>query len=150
MNKQFDGRMTGPVDDSARTGRKIFIVEDESMVTMLIEDTLADLGYEVTGSASRIEEALLKTSSLAFDAAILDVNLNGFETFTVADRLVQDGRPFLFATGYGAAGLPDRFSGVPVLQKPFRQADMEKALNATFAMAIAISAASRNSAVQRS
>jgi CheY-like chemotaxis protein len=147
MNKRFEKLTVAPevVDVSGTTGRRIFIVEDESMVTMLIEDTLADLGYEVTGSASRIEEALIKTSSLTFDAAILDVNLNGFETFTIADKLVREEIPFLFATGYGAAGLPDRFCDVPMLQKPFRQADLEKALSATFAKAIAIRAPSSDS-----
>jgi hypothetical protein len=38
---------------SSRRPQRIFIVEDESMVTMLIEDTLADLGYEVAGATHR-------------------------------------------------------------------------------------------------
>jgi CheY-like chemotaxis protein len=147
MNKQFDRLTAGPnvVNGGVPTGRRIFIVEDESMVTMLIEDTLADLGYEVSGSASRIEEALVKTSALTFDAAILDVNLNGFETFTIADKLLLEGVPFMFATGYGPAVLPDRFRGVPVLQKPFRQADLEKALSATFAIATTLDKPMRQS-----
>jgi CheY-like chemotaxis protein len=80
-----------------------------------------------------MDDALNKISSLEFDAAILDVNLSGSETFSIAEKLTQDGVPFLFATGYGPAGLPDRFRAVPVLQKPFRQADLEKALSAAFA-----------------
>ena len=134
MNKQFDGVIAKPkvVDGRVLTGRKIFIVEDESMVTMLIEDILQDLGYKVAGNASRIEEALGKISTLAFDAAILDVNLNGHETFKIADKLESDGVPFLFATGYGVHGLPERFRSVPVLPKPFREKDVEIALKAVF------------------
>jgi len=41
--------------------------------------------------------------------------------------------PFMFATGYGAAGLLSRFEGVPILQKPFQQSDLEHALRAALA-----------------
>jgi hypothetical protein len=36
---------------------RVFIVEDESMVSMLIEDRLADMGCAVAGVASNVEEA---------------------------------------------------------------------------------------------
>jgi hypothetical protein len=37
-----------------------------------------------------------------FDAAMLDVNLNGDKSFPIADALVARGVPFLFATGMGS------------------------------------------------
>ena len=48
-------------------GLKVLVVEDEMMVSMLIEDMLADLGCTVVGPASRIEEAfdLARRSDLA-------------------------------------------------------------------------------------
>ena len=101
------------------------MIEDESLVMMLLEDSLGEVGCEIVGKASRSGEALEKASSLSFDVAILDVNLNGN-----ADRLAQRGIPFVFATGYGAAGLLSRFEGVPILQKPFQQHDLEAALRA--------------------
>lgn len=94
-------------------GLRVLIIEDESMVTMLIEDTLADLGCAVVGSASRLDEAMAKASSLECNAAILDVNLNGSHTYAVADVLAARGIPFIFATGYGAAGLPAGSRGAP-------------------------------------
>jgi DNA-binding response OmpR family regulator len=134
MNKQFNKPDLGPepTNYTPQRGLKIFIIEDESMVTMLIEDILQDLGYEVAGNASRIEEAMGKISTLTFDAAILDVNLNGHETFKIAEKLESDGVPFLFATGYGVHGIPERFHNVAVLPKPFRENDMENALKAVF------------------
>jgi CheY-like chemotaxis protein len=115
-------------------GRSIFIVEDDSMVAMLIEDFLQDLGYEVAGVASRLEEAIEKVPTLSFDAAILDVNLNGHPTYPLAELLRKMGCPFIFATGYGAATLPRALNGVPVVTKPFDRHDLEKALTSALAM----------------
>lgn len=112
------------------SGRRVLIVEDESMVTMLIEDTLADIGCDIAGTASRLDEAFEKISSLSFDAVILDVNLNGRQTYAVAEMLARKGVPFLFATGYDKLDLPEPFRGVPILAKPFRERDLEEALMA--------------------
>ncbi|MGQ0443651.1 MAG: response regulator [Beijerinckiaceae bacterium] len=58
-------------------GLRVFLVEDESLIAMLLVDMLADIGGTVVGVASRLDEAIEKASSLTFDVAILDVNLNG-------------------------------------------------------------------------
>ena len=49
-------------------GLRVLVIDDESIVAMLIEDMLADLGWIIAGVASRIEEAASNISSLAFDA----------------------------------------------------------------------------------
>ena len=82
----------------------------------------------MVGTASRYREAAEKASSLEFDVAVLDVNLDGDQTFPIAEALAQQGKCFVFATGYGAASLPDQFSRIPTLQKPFQQPDLERAL----------------------
>jgi CheY-like chemotaxis protein len=111
-------------------GRRILVIEDESMVAMFIQDTLEDIGCEVASVASRFNEALEKARTLAFDVAILDVNLDGEQTFPIAEALVARGMPFVFATGYSATSLPAALQRAPILQKPFRQSDLERALRA--------------------
>jgi len=111
-------------------GRRVLIVEDESMVTMLLQDTLADIGCEIAGVAFRYADALAKARSLSFDVAILDVNLNGEHTFPIADALAERALPFVFSTGYGPASLPASLQSAPILQKPFQQRDLERALRA--------------------
>jgi CheY-like chemotaxis protein len=113
------------------SGLKVLIVEDESLVSMLIEEALGDLGCRVVGVATRIDEALDKAATLPLDAAILDVNMNGKQTVAVAETLKERGVPFLFATGYGVGGLPDGFRNAPFLQKPFHEADLERVLKQT-------------------
>jgi CheY-like chemotaxis protein len=111
-------------------GRKVLLVEDESLIVMLIEDALSDLGCEIAGVASRFDDAIAKARALAFDLAVLDVNLNGLRTFPIADTIRQRGIPFVFATGYGATSVPAHLASIPVLQKPFAAIDLEQALSA--------------------
>lgn len=99
---------------------RILVVEDEPLVAMLLEDMVADLGYEVIGPALRLEEAEALVEGERPDAAVLDVNLGAHRSYPLALRLAERGVPFAFATGYGSPGLEwDR--DVPVLRKPFQQ-----------------------------
>lgn len=109
-------------------GLKVLVVEDEMMVSMLIEDMLTDLGCTVVGPASRLDEAMDLVREGGMDCAVLDVNLGGQPIFPVADALRAKGHPFAFATGYGDAGLRDIDKGSPVLQKPFREGDLARVL----------------------
>jgi CheY-like chemotaxis protein len=109
-------------------GLRVLVVEDEMMVSMLIEDMLSDLGCKVVGPASRLEEAIALVDSQEIDCAVLDVNLGGQPIFPLADILRAKGAPFAFATGYGDAGLRDVDRGAPVLQKPFRESDLARVL----------------------
>ena len=107
---------------------RVLIVEDEIVVALFLEDLLAEFGYEVAGVAARLEEALVRAEAPDFVMAVLDVHLNGRDVFPLADRLAERGLPFIFATGYGARGIPERHAGRPVLQKPFLPADLSQAL----------------------
>jgi CheY-like chemotaxis protein len=107
---------------------KVLVVEDEALVSMLVEDMLTDLGCAIVGPAAEIEEALRLANSADIDAALLDVNLGGRPIFPVADALKARGVPFAFASGYGEAGLSDDHRGAAVLQKPFREADLRRVL----------------------
>jgi CheY-like chemotaxis protein len=109
-------------------GLRVLVVEDEMMVSMLIEDMLSDLGCAVVGPASRLDEAMQLAREAELDCAVLDVNLGGQPIFPLADLLREMGAPFAFATGYGDAGLRDVDRGSPVLQKPFREADLARVL----------------------
>ena len=120
-------------NDADLSGKQVLIVEDEFLVTMLIEDALDNLGCRVAGTAGRFDEALEKACSLAFDVAILDVNLDGRRTFPIAELLAERGRAFVFATGYGTDNLPDALAGTPILPKPFQQSDLEHALRQALA-----------------
>jgi CheY-like chemotaxis protein len=107
---------------------RVLVVEDEGIVAMLIEDMVAELGHELGAVAARVTDALKAVEMDGFDFAILDVNLAGESSYAVADALAARGVPFVFATGYGTAGLARAYAGVPVLAKPFTRDDLERVL----------------------
>jgi len=98
---------------------RILVVEDEALVAMLMEDTLEELGHEVSAVASRLHDARELARTGDFDLAILDVNLDGRPSYPIAQALKERGIPFAFATGYGNKGLDQSFVGIPTLAKPF-------------------------------
>ena len=98
----------------------ILVVEDEPLISMMLEDFLDALGYRLAGIVDDVSGALRHVEAGGFDAALLDVNLRDGETsWPVADALSQRGQPFILATGGGNDTVPERHAGVPVLSKPY-------------------------------
>lgn len=106
----------------------VLIVEDETIVAMMVEDFVVELGHEVVAIEGRLERALTLAQSAQVDFAILDVNLNGQLTYPIAEALTARHVPFVFATGYGSQGLSDAWRHVPVLQKPFQLEALKRAI----------------------
>jgi CheY-like chemotaxis protein len=113
---------------------RVLVVEDEYLIRMLVEDMLADLGYAVAAAVSTVTAASELAVSGDFNAAVLDVNLNGNEIFPVADILERRGLPFVFVTGYGERTLPERYRNRPALQKPFQADQLGAALGGLLAV----------------
>jgi CheY-like chemotaxis protein len=98
---------------------RILVVDDEPLISMLVEDWLTELGCEVVGPARSVQEGLDIAGSAELDGAILDVNLGSQNSYLVADALRQRGVPFAFATGDSGPGAASGFEDPILLQKPF-------------------------------
>lgn len=108
-------------------GLRVLIVEDEIMITMMMEDLLTDLGCEIVGPAADVAAALALIDGQAVSLALLDLNLGHGETgYPVADALAARNIPFAFVTGSGADVLRDPHRGRPTLAKPFRLETLEQ------------------------
>ncbi len=116
--------------DSLR-GLRVLVVEDETLVAMLIEEYLLEMGCEIALSASRVAKALNALQTCPVDAAVLDVNVAGESIAQLVETLHQRDIPFIFASGYGPRGIDPRWSRAPVLQKPFTGSDLRTALLAS-------------------
>jgi DNA-binding response OmpR family regulator len=112
------------------SSRSILIVEDESLIAMMLEDFLDSLGHAVAGTEDTVQGALAKAQAGGFDMAILDVHLRGEACWPVADALADRGIPFLLATGGHTEPPPVRHAEAPVLAKPFTLAGVEQAVSA--------------------
>lgn len=118
QNLSFGARMPDGLKAAAR--RSVMLVEDEVMIRMMVADMLEEIGYTIAGEAGDIDEAVRLVQVTDFDIAILDVNVNGKIITPVAEAVQLLGLPFVFATGYGAQGLPEKFRDRPTIQKPFQ------------------------------
>lgn len=114
---------------------RVLIVEDEALIRMVFEETLADLGHEIAGTADRLDTAIEQARTCACDVAILDVHLSGEEVFPAADILAERGIPFILTTGYAGADLPEKFRDRPTMEKPFQPDRLQELLAQFFGRA---------------
>ncbi len=99
--------------------RNILIVEDEPLISMMLEDFLLSLGHQVSAICETVSEALAACNGPDFDIAILDVNLKGESVWPVAARLRELGIPFVLASGGHVDPPPPEFAAVPMIDKPY-------------------------------
>jgi two-component sensor histidine kinase/DNA-binding response OmpR family regulator len=115
------GGAEGAMPSHSPSGRRVLLVEDEALVAMMIQECLTESGHSVIGPISRAGDALQAAKEIDYDAAILDINLGDGMAYPVADILAARGVPFVFVTGYEADTIDERFSHVPILQKPIER-----------------------------
>ena len=122
-------------DMTELSGRKIFLVEDESLVALMIEAMIEELGASVIGTESKIEESLafVARRHSEIDVAVLDLNLGGARSYDIAQALADNGIPLVFSTGYSDDAILPEWRGRPLLGKPFQLAELENALKGAIA-----------------
>lgn len=114
--------------DDRQPRRRALIVEDSFVVAWMLEDTLAERGFEVVGPMAKLEQAVHAARTERLDLAIVDVNLQGEEAYPVVDLLVERSTPVIVATGYGLETVPARYRDLPRLEKPFVAEDVVSTL----------------------
>jgi DNA-binding response OmpR family regulator len=112
----------------ALTGRRIFIVEDDPFIALALEEILAEHGLIVFGVARTIDAAMRLAADETINLALLDVNVGAERIDAVADLLASRGCPFVFTTGCGRAGLPEKHADRVIVEKPFYIDEIIKAL----------------------
>jgi len=107
---------------------RVLVVEDEALIAMLVEDMIHGSGGEMVGSAGKLTDAVDLARRAEADVALLDLRLGSTSSYPVADVLREHGVPIVFTSGYGSAGLIQRFQDCPMLDKPFDQHSLEQAI----------------------
>ncbi len=110
------------------SGLKFLVVEDETIISLLMEDMLTDLGCDSVSLASSVKDALAQIDRASPDGAVLDVNLGGEMVYPVAERLSAECVPFIFTTGFGRGGIKFEWAKSPIVQKPFNIEALASAL----------------------
>jgi PAS domain S-box-containing protein len=101
--------------------KRVLLVEDESLIAMMMDQTLRDLAFDVVGPFGTVREAIDAVERTPIDAGILDINLGGEMAYPIARLLQARKVPFVFMTGYGTDTVAAPFPDVRILQKPLER-----------------------------
>ena len=113
---------------------RILLVEDDDEVAALVSEMLAELGYEVTRTASGAAAlgALAdgRTVDLVFSDIMMPGGMNGVELAREIRRRRSD-MPVLLTSGYSEAAVHDaELAGIQILSKPYHIEELAAALGA--------------------
>jgi CheY-like chemotaxis protein len=111
------------------TGRRILVLEEHAPVAAVLADILKDLGCEIVGPASRIDDAVALAIGEPIDAAILDVAIRGAVSFAVADELILRSIPYAFASGNKTPASIKRYAPVAITTKPYSAEHIRQVLS---------------------
>ena len=100
-------------------GTRILVVEDEYYLAADLSRALEEEGASVIGPVGNLSDAQQSVAAGGFDCAVIDMNLHGSVAHRVAKQLEESGVPFLIATGYDRASLPESLQHAPRVEKPF-------------------------------
>jgi CheY-like chemotaxis protein len=114
---------------------RILVLDDEPMISLMLQEWLEELRHEVVGPAMSVPVALDLIKSARPDAALLDLTVGKENSYQVADALSVLGKPFAFTTGYSAASVADSYRHVPVMRKPFDFQSVRKMLDSLLTQA---------------
>jgi CheY-like chemotaxis protein len=101
------------------SGKQVLVIEDEYFIASDLTRALRDAGAHVVGPSGDVTRGIALVEGRTIDAAVLDINLEGADSYPIADALRARNIPFLFVTGYDDWALAQAYRAVPRISKPF-------------------------------
>jgi two-component system, response regulator PdtaR len=95
---------------SAQRSLRVLIVEDDAIISMLLAELLAELGYDVCATAATEAEAVAAAIRDKPDLMIVDARLRGGSGVSAVAEILQAGRSRIFSSAepQGAFGRSGR------------------------------------------
>ena len=104
-------------------GGGILVVEDETMLLLVVAETLRDAGFDVWEASDGNAALEILNGQAPIDLLITDIKMPGMNGYQVAEASLRlrPGLKVLFMTGYAQEPIPQsvKQAGIPVLYKPF-------------------------------
>jgi DNA-binding response OmpR family regulator len=108
------------------TALSVLVVEDDAMIGMLLAEMLGEMGYDVCAIAATEEDAVADAARCNPGLMIVDEQLLEGSGLSAVERIHRTRRvPCVFISG--APTYPRR-PGATVLQKPFLEEDLVRAI----------------------
>lgn len=111
-------------------GKVVFILEDDVLSALTIRDFVESLGCEVIGHARTLKQGMALAANSEFDIALLDIELEGENSYALAHWLAMRDVPFVFTTGKADGG-PAWCRDRPRVLKPFSGTLLERMMVAS-------------------
>lgn len=105
----------------------VLIVEDDPMISLTIEDIVAQ-NTEGDIIAVRSRADAFASISEDVDLAILDIDVTNGRTFDVAAELMSMQIPFIFVSASDKSQIPAELRHAPFIPKPFNDEDIKRHL----------------------
>jgi len=112
--------------------RRVLVLADEHMLARRITDLLERAGYEVAGPAANIRRAKQVVGIEGVNRAILDADIDGENSVSLAAEIVCQGAPVLLVTDHVKRNACDGRERFPQLEKPFRDEELLRRVGAIF------------------
>lgn len=110
---------------------RILVVEDEPLLALLLEQSLAELGHELAGSAATVDQAMAAIERGPVEFGLLDYSLGAEATSVpVARLLAKSGIPFLYLSGHRSLDEEGDIPRAPLLTKPFTLDQLDATIRA--------------------
>ena len=107
---------------------QILVVEDDSLIAMLLVETLAEIGHGVCGVEATENGAVVAALRCRPDLIIVDAQLREGNGVSAVDQILGTGFvPHLFISGDIKAILARR-PGAVAIEKPFRESELVEAI----------------------
>lgn len=107
---------------------RILLIEDDAVIALLLAETLESLGHEVCGIEATEDEAVAAARRFTPDLMIVDAWLGEGSGISAVDEIqLSQPVPHIFVSGQAARVQALRPLSL-VLQKPFRESDLVRAI----------------------
>lgn len=114
--------------------KRILIVEDEKIIALDLEDSLMELGFEVTNTVKNFDEAILSVKENEPDIILMDINLqnskDGIEVVTEIQKTKNI--PIIYLTAFCDDNTINRAiqtNPVGYLTKPFKIDELKSTIS---------------------
>jgi CheY-like chemotaxis protein len=108
---------------------RVLVVEDDAVIGVLLAELLRGMGHEVCDTAATEAAAVTAAERCAPDLMIVDARLGRGSGIAAVDQILRARPVAHFFLSGDAEGVRMRRPGAVVVRKPFRIADLARAID---------------------
>ena len=115
---------------------RVLVIEDDALIAMLLSELLAGMGHDVCATAATEADAVIAATRHRPDLMIVDARLGGGSGVSAVEEILRAGPvAHLFISG-DAEKVQTRQPDTVVVRKPFRKAELARAIDTSLAAAL--------------